>query len=117
MSPEFIGTVEGCIGGTYLVEVPSDTLCWLRKPMVIKKQYRYRGELRVREVLEEGAKKPFTVQTLAKSLNDFYLYCRKVSEGTKRSLEHRFTKRGVVLSGEGRVSGQGSVAPHQAHPR
>ena len=98
MSPEFIGAVESRIGVTYLVEVPSDTLCWLRKPMVIKKQYRYRGELRVKEVLQEGAKKPITVQALAKSLNDFYWYRRKVSEGTKGPIEYEFTKSRVVLS-------------------
>jgi SRSO17 transposase len=48
-SPEFIDAVDRCIGVRYLVEVPSDTRCWLRKPMVIKKQYRYRGELHIRK--------------------------------------------------------------------
>jgi SRSO17 transposase len=101
MSPDFIDAVERRPGVTYLVEVPSDTLCWLRKPMVIKKQYRYRGELRVKEVLDEGAKRPITVQALAKSLNDFYWYRRKVSEGTKGPIEYEFTKRRVTLSKDG----------------
>ena len=101
MSPDFIGAVERRPGVTYLVEVPSDTLCWLRKPMVISKQYRYRGELREKEVLDEGAKRPITVQALAKSLNDFYWYRRKVSEGTKGPIEYEFTKRRVTLSKDG----------------
>jgi SRSO17 transposase len=101
MSADFIGAVERCPGVTYLVEVPSDTLCWLRKPMVIRKQYRYRGELREREVLDEGARRPITVQALAKSLNDFYWYRRKVSEGTKGPIEYEFTKRRVTLSKDG----------------
>ena len=101
MSPDFIEALEGCIGVTYLVEAPSDTLCWPRKPIVIKKQYRYRGEFRVKEVLDEGAKKPMTVQALAKSLNNFYWYRRKVSEGTKGPIEYEFTKRRVVLSKAG----------------
>jgi SRSO17 transposase len=100
-SPEFIEAVEHCIGVTYLVGVPSDILCWLRQPMVIKKHYRYRGELHVKEVLNEGAKKPITVQALAKSLNNFYWYRRKVSEGTKGPIEYEFTKRRVVLSRDG----------------
>jgi SRSO17 transposase len=100
-SPEFIDAVDRCMGVRYLVEVPSDTRCWLRKPMVIKKQYRYRGELRLKEILDEGAKKPVSVQALAKSLNDFYWYRRKVSEGTKGPIEYEFTKRRVVLSREG----------------
>jgi SRSO17 transposase len=98
MSPDFIGALERRPGVTYLVEVPSDTLCWLRKPMVIRKQYRYRGELREREVLDDGAKRPITVHALAKSLNDFYWYRRKVSEGTKGPIEYEFTKRRVTLS-------------------
>ena len=100
-SPEFIDAVDRCMGVRYLVEVPLDTRCWLRKPMVIKKQYRYRGELRLKEILDEGAKKPVSVQALAKSLNDFYWYRRKVSEGTKGPIEYEFTKRRVVLSREG----------------
>ena len=101
MSPDFIDAVERRPGVTYLVEVPSDTLCWLRKPMVIRKQYRYRGELREKEVLDEGAKRPITVQALAKSLNDFYWYRRKVSEGTKGPIEYEFTKRRVTVSKDG----------------
>jgi SRSO17 transposase len=101
MSPDFIDAVERDPGVTYLVEVPSDTLCWLRKPMVIRKQYRYRGELREREVLDEGAKRPITVQALGKSLNDFYWYRRKVSEGTKGPIEYEFTKRRVTVSKDG----------------
>lgn len=100
-SPDFIGAVERRPGVTYFVEVPLDTLCWLRKPMVIRKQYKYRGEFREKEVLDQGAKKPITVQAFAQSLNDFYWYRRKVSEGTKGPIEYEFTKRRVILSKDG----------------
>jgi len=100
-SPDFIDAIERRVGVSYLVEVPSDTLCWLRKPMVVEKQYRYRRELRVREVLDEGAKRPITVQAIAKSINDFFWYRRKVSEGTKGPIEFEFTKRRVTLSKDG----------------
>lgn len=99
-SPEFIETVERCTGVTYLVAVPSDTLIWLRQPMMTKKQYRYGGEIRVKDVLN-GSKKPITVEAFAKNLNDFYWYRRKVSEGTKGPIEYEFTKRRVVLSKDG----------------
>lgn len=101
-SPEFIEAVEGCTGVTYLVEVPSDTLCWLRHPVMTKRQYRYRGEIRIKDILD-GAKKPISVEAFAKNLNDFYWYRRKVSEGTKGPIEYEFTKRRVVLSKEGLV--------------
>lgn len=99
-SPEFIEAVERCPGITYLLEVPSDTLCWLRQPMMTKKQYRYGGEIRVKDVFD-GGKKPIAVGAFAKNLNDFYWYRRKVSEGTKGPIEYEFTKRRVVLSKEG----------------
>lgn len=99
-SPEFIDAVERCIGVTYLVAVPSDTLCWLRQPVMRRKQYRYGGELRVKEVLEGGTKKPISVEEFAKSLNNFYWYRRKVSEGTKGPIKYEFSKRRVVLCRE-----------------
>jgi SRSO17 transposase len=101
MSPDFIGAVERRPGLTYFVEVPLDTLCWLRKPMVIRRPYKYRGEFREKEVLDEGSKRPITVQAFAQSLNDFYWYRRKVSEGTKGPIEYEFTKRRVTVSKDG----------------
>ena len=43
VSPEFIAAVEGLPGKTYFGSVPKDTLCWLKRPMTITKEYRWGG--------------------------------------------------------------------------
>jgi SRSO17 transposase len=98
---DFIEAVESLVGITYLLQVPEDTPCWLQKPMVIDKTFKYRGEERTKKVLSIKAKKNISVKTLAKSINDFFWYRRKVSEGTKGPIEYEFTKRRIVLSHQG----------------
>jgi len=100
-SPEFIEAVESCVDKTYFVQVPEDTRCWLKRPITREKQYKYKGEIRSRTVLEKTAKKPITVSTLAKNINDYFWYRRKVSEGTKGPIEYEFTKRRIILSNNG----------------
>jgi len=100
-SPEFIEAIEGCIGKIYFVSMPSDTLCWLKKPITRTKPYKYKGEVRTKEVLENRENKPIAVSTLATNLNDYFWYRRKVSEGTKGPIEYEFSKRRVVLSKDG----------------
>lgn len=100
-SPEFIEAVESCVGTTYFVQIPEDTRCWLKRPITREKQYKYKGEIRSRTVLEKTAKKPITVSTLATNINDYFWYRRKVSEGTKGPIEYEFTKRRIVLSNNG----------------
>jgi SRSO17 transposase len=97
-SPEFIDAIESCSDVTYFVEVPNDTRCWLKQPITIQKQYKYRGEIRSRTILENTEKKPITVNTLAKNINDYFWYRRKVSEGTKGPIEYEFTRRRIILS-------------------
>jgi SRSO17 transposase len=97
-SPDFINTVENCPDLRYFVSVPSDIPCWLTAPITREKKYRYRGQIHEKTVLESTEKKPITVESLAKSINDFFWYRRKVSEGTKGPIEYEFTKRRVVLS-------------------
>jgi SRSO17 transposase len=97
-SPEFIETVASCVGVTYFVETTSDTRCWLKRPITIEKQYKYKGQIRSKTVLEKTEKKPITFATLAESINDYFWYRRKVSEGTKGPIEYEFTKRRIVLS-------------------
>jgi SRSO17 transposase len=97
-SPEFIEAVESCVGVTYFVEVPSDTRCWLKRPITRQKQYKYKGEIRLKTVLEKTEKKPIAVSTLATNINDFFWYRRKVSEGTKGPIGYEFTKRRIILS-------------------
>jgi SRSO17 transposase len=100
-SPEFIEAVEGCAGVTYFVSIPSDTLCWLREPVTRKKLYRYKGEIRTKVIVEKTEKKPVTVETIGKNVNDYFWYRRKVSEGTKGPVEYEFHKRQVILSRNG----------------
>ena len=100
-SQEFIKAVESCVGVIYFVEVPADTRCWLKQPITREKEYKYKGEIRSRTVLEKTEKKPITVSTLATNLNDYFWYRRKVSEGTKGPIEYEFTKRRIILSNNG----------------
>lgn len=98
---DFIEAVESLVGVTYLLQVSEDTLCWLRKPMVVDKTFKYRGQERTKKVLSSNAKKNISVKILAKSINDFFWYRRTVSEGTKGPIEYEFTKRRIVLSHHG----------------
>jgi len=100
-SPDFIDAVDGLTGVTYLVSMPDDTLCWLRRPLVVKKEYRFKGEMRSKLLLKDPEKDPVSFETIARNLNNYFWYRRKVSEGTKGPIEYEFTKRRVVLSRAG----------------
>ncbi|MFH1479909.1 MAG: IS701 family transposase [Pseudomonadota bacterium] len=97
-SPDFIHAIEQCTGIYYYVSAPSDTNCWLTMPVTRKKEYKYKGEIREKRVLETTEKKPIPIAELAKSINNFFWYRRKVSEGTKGPIEYEFTKRRIILS-------------------
>ena len=100
-SPEFLEAVESRIDKTYFVSVPADTQCWLKRPVMITKQYKYKGEVRTKKVLEKTAKKPITLDTLARSISDYFWYKRTVTEGTKGPIEYEFSKRRIILSKNG----------------
>jgi len=100
-SPEFIEAIERCIGIPYFVSIPSDTLCWLQMPITRKKEYKYRGQLRSKLIVERTEKKPISVESLAKGINEYFWYRRKVSEGTKGPIEYEFTKRHIILAKQG----------------
>jgi SRSO17 transposase len=100
-SDEFMDAVESRAGTIYFASIHWDTLCWLQRPITRKKQYKYHGEIRFKEVVEKTQKRPITVETLAKNINDFFWYRYKVSEGTKGPIEYEFTKRQVTLSKNG----------------
>lgn len=100
-NPDFIEAVESLVGITYLLQVPEDTLCWLQKPVVVDKTYKYRGQVCSKKVLSSKAKNNISVKALAKNINNFFWYRRKVSEGTKGPIEYEFTKRRIVLSHHG----------------
>jgi len=101
ISPEFIEAVEALPDKTYFVSVPKDTLCWLKRPMAITKQYPWGGKLRTKTVLVDPDSKPISVDELAKKINDYFWYRRKVSEGTKGPIVYEYTRRQIILSTAG----------------
>ena len=66
-----------------------------------EKKYKHRGQAQTKKILSDSAKKTITFKALASSINDFFWYRRKVSEGTKGPIEYEFTKRRVALAHQG----------------
>jgi len=97
-SPEFIEAIEEDPQTVYLVAVANTTQCWAQEPVMVEKSYRYRGEVRTKMVLDDGQRKPITVEALAKSINKYFWYRRTVSEGTKGPIDYEFSKKRVTLS-------------------
>jgi SRSO17 transposase len=101
-SPEFLDAVEEDPNCIFLVAVANTTQCWSQEPVMVEKQYRYRGEQRTRTVLDDGQSRPITVEALAKSINRYFWYRRTVSEGTKGPIEYEFVRKAVTLSKGGK---------------
>ena len=101
VSPEFIEAVEALPDKTYFVQVPKDTLCWLKRPMAITKEYLWGGKTKTKTVLVDLYSKPIAVDELAKNINDYFWYRRKVSEGTKGPIIYEYTRRQIILSAAG----------------
>jgi SRSO17 transposase len=99
-SPTFLDAVEACVGRTALVAIPSETRCWLQRPRTADKHYRYKGEARVKRVVEPDSA-PCMVATVAASLPASSWYRRKVSEGTKGPITYAFARQRVTLCKEG----------------
>jgi SRSO17 transposase len=57
-SPEFINAVDRLPGITYFVSMASDTRCWLKRPVVREKTYKYKGTVKTRKILEDTSKAP-----------------------------------------------------------
>lgn len=68
----FIEAAEQCRGKTYFVAMPSDTQCWLQRPLTKTKTYRYKGELRTKRVLQTPNKQPVTFQQFAEGLHGWF---------------------------------------------
>ena len=100
-SPEFIKAVEDIVGVTYMVSMPSNVLCWLKRPALQDRQYRDRQRLRSKKVLKAPDHKPRSFEAHAKNINKYFWYRRKVSEGTKGPIEYEFTKKRVFLAKDG----------------
>jgi len=100
-SPEFISAVERLPDKTYFVSIPKDTQCWLKRPMLFTKEYRWGGKTRKKTVLADPTGKPMTVEALGRNINDYFWYRRQVSEGTKGPIVYEFTRRRILLSASG----------------
>jgi SRSO17 transposase len=101
VSPDFISAVEALPDKTYLVSVPKDTRCWLKRPMTITKTYQWGGKTRTKTLLADTDSAPRKVEELAKNINDYFWYRRQVSEGTKGPIVYEFARRQVILSADG----------------
>ena len=96
-SPDFLDAIDACVGVTSLVSIPSDTRCWLQRPVTTEKTYRYKGAIRSQRVVAPATPAPLTVAALAQSLPSSAWYRRRVSEGTKGPLEYEFARKRVTL--------------------
>lgn len=97
----FIEAIESTEGIIYFVSIPSDTLCWLKEPMIVEKEYKYRGKKRKKKVLQKLEKKPIRIDKLSKNINDYFWYRRKVLEGAKGPIEYEFAKKEIILCRDG----------------
>jgi SRSO17 transposase len=97
----FLEAAEQCLGTTYLVAMPADTLCWKQPPLTTTTTVRYKGKVRTKRILKPPAKEPITVAQLACTLHPSYWYRRIVSEGTKGPIAYEFTRRRVTLAKDG----------------
>ena len=69
--------------------------------MTVSRQYKYKGETRIKTVLSSDEKAPISVKEIARNINNYFWYRRTVSEGTKGPITYEFTKRRVILSSNG----------------
>jgi SRSO17 transposase len=100
-SPDFINAVEALPDIVYFGSVSKDTLCWLKRPMTIVKQYKWAGKVKTKAVLADAKQEPMKVEDLAKNINNYFWYRREVSEGTKGPIIYEFTRRRVILAASG----------------
>lgn len=101
LNPEFINTVDSQGDITYLVQVPKSTQVWLKQPMTITRTYQWGGKTRSKTEVLDKESQPIRLDELARNINNYFWYRRKVSEGTKGTIVYEFTRRRVILSGPG----------------
>jgi len=100
-SPDFIRAVEALPDKIYFVSVSANTLCWLKRPMTVVKQYKWGGEIKSKTIMADTSQKPMAVEDLAKNINNYFWYRREVSEGAKGPIVYEFTRRRIILSASG----------------
>jgi SRSO17 transposase len=100
-SEDFLEAVENIPAVVYFLAIPSDTLFWFHEPVLTEKQFKYKGVIRSRMVVNKKEKVPVRVDNFAKDLKDYFWYRRTVAEGTKGPNDYEFTKRRVTLCKKG----------------
>lgn len=91
MSPEFIGAVEYLPDVAYFVQVTKSTRVWLRRPMMITRQYRWGGKTRTKTIKTDAESDPLRLDEPAANISNYFWYRHKVSEGTKGPIAYEFT--------------------------
>ena len=81
-SPDCLDAIEACGGVTSLVSMPSDTRCWLQRPVTTEKTSQYTGARRAQRVGAPEGAAPLTVAALAQRLPASGWSRRRVSAGT-----------------------------------
>jgi SRSO17 transposase len=100
-SPAFLDAVDACVGVTTFVAIPSETRCWLQRPLMEDKTYIYKGDVRSKRVVVASNTAPRSVAAVAASLPASSWYQRTVSEGTKGPIGYAFARQRVTLCKEG----------------
>jgi SRSO17 transposase len=100
-SPAFLDAVDACSGITALVASPSEPRCWLQRPRIEDKSYRYQRAARSKHGVADPDREPSMVATLAASLPASSGYRRKVSEGPKGPITYEFARQRGTLCKNG----------------
>jgi len=96
-SPTFLDAVAACVGRLALVAISSETRCWLPRPRLEDKRYKYQGEARVRPVVVAPESAPSPVAAGAARLPASRWYRRQVSEGSKGPIVYECARQRVTL--------------------
>jgi SRSO17 transposase len=99
-SPEFWTALDACVGTTALVAISSETRCWVQRPPVQTKTYRYQGAERTKSQVHPAVPAPQSVAALAASLPSWRWYRRTVSVGTKGPIVYDVARQRVTLCKE-----------------
>jgi hypothetical protein len=89
-SSDFIKTIETAGRAAYFLAVLGSTLCVLKRPLVVEKEYRYRGKKRVKKVVKKWNDKPIRIVRPARNTNSYFWYRRMVLEMTKGPITYEF---------------------------
>jgi hypothetical protein len=63
-SPDFLNAIDACVGVTAFVAIPAETRCWSQHPQTTEQTYRYKGEVREKQVVVAPVQAACSVGTL-----------------------------------------------------